>query len=57
MIFYFVIGKFPKTKEKLLRLKNKLFGNRKLNSRQIAVLQANSIHPFLFIVPLSFGIQ
>jgi uncharacterized membrane protein YdjX (TVP38/TMEM64 family) len=50
MAFYFVIGKFPKTKDRLLRLKNKLFGNRKLNSRQIAVLR---LIPFIHFYLLS----
>ena len=50
MGFYFIIGKFPKTQEKLFRLKNKLFGNRKLNSRQIAVLR---LIPFIHYYLLS----
>ena len=28
LCFYFIIGKFPKTRDKLLLLKDKLFGNR-----------------------------
>ena len=50
MVFYFVIEKFPKMQEKLFRLKNKLFGNRKLNSRQIAVLR---LIPFIHYYLLS----
>ncbi|RFU61961.1 TVP38/TMEM64 family protein [Bacillus sp. V59.32b] len=39
LFFYTVIHRFPKTMERLLRMKNKLFGHRHLNIRQISVLR------------------
>jgi uncharacterized membrane protein YdjX (TVP38/TMEM64 family) len=48
--FYYIIGKFPKTKEKLLHLKDKLFGNHRLNSPQIAILR---LLPFIHYYLLS----
>jgi uncharacterized membrane protein YdjX (TVP38/TMEM64 family) len=39
LLFYGVIRKFPKTMERLLNMKNKLFGHRNPNIRQIAVLR------------------
>ncbi|MDQ0220107.1 TVP38/TMEM64 family protein [Peribacillus cavernae] len=39
LLFYLVIRKFPKTMERLLKLKNKLFGRRNLNVGQITVLR------------------
>ncbi|AZV44659.1 TVP38/TMEM64 family protein [Peribacillus asahii] len=51
LCFYFIIGKFPKTRDKLLLLKDKLFGNHKLNSSQIAILR---LLPFIHYYLLSF---
>lgn len=48
--FYYIIGKFPKTKEKLLHLKDRLFGSHKLNSSQIAILR---LLPFIHYYLLS----
>jgi uncharacterized membrane protein YdjX (TVP38/TMEM64 family) len=48
--FYYIIGKFPKTKDKLLHLKDKLFGSHKLNSSQIAILR---LLPFIHYYLLS----
>jgi uncharacterized membrane protein YdjX (TVP38/TMEM64 family) len=39
MIFYGAISKFPKTLNRLLQMKNKLFGNRTLNFQQITVMR------------------
>jgi uncharacterized membrane protein YdjX (TVP38/TMEM64 family) len=50
ILFYFIIGKFPKTKNKLLRLKDKLLGSRRLNSPQIAILR---LLPFIHYYLLS----
>lgn len=48
--FYYIIGKFPKTKEKLLFLKDRIFGNYKLNNPQIAILR---LLPFIHYYLLS----
>lgn len=50
LCFYFIIGKFPKTKDKLLRLKDKLFGHHKLNAPQISILR---LLPFIHYYLLS----
>ena len=50
IVFYYIIGKFPKTKEKLLHLKDKLFGSHKLNSPQISILR---LLPFIHYYALS----
>lgn len=49
--FYLLIGKFPKTRDKLIGLKDKIFGNRKLNTSQIAILR---LIPFIHYYLLSF---
>lgn len=38
-VFYAVINKFPITIERLLKMKNKLFGNRNLSMGQITILR------------------
>ena len=50
IFFYYIIGKFPKTKEKLLHLKDRLFGSHKLNSPQISILR---LLPFIHYYLLS----
>lgn len=50
LFFYWCFSKLPKMTEKLMRMKNKLFGNRKLNVRQIAVLR---LIPFIHFHLLS----
>jgi uncharacterized membrane protein YdjX (TVP38/TMEM64 family) len=50
LVFYAVIRKFPKTMERLLNMKNKLFGQRHLNVRQITILR---LIPFIHYQLLS----
>jgi uncharacterized membrane protein YdjX (TVP38/TMEM64 family) len=39
LLFYSAFRKWPKLAERLLRMKNKLFGNRQLNTKQITVMR------------------
>ena len=50
ILFYYIIGKFPKTKEKLFQLKDRFFGSRNLNSPQISILR---LLPFIHYYALS----
>lgn len=50
LVFYYMINKFPKTKDKLFLLKSRLFGSHKLNSPQISILR---LLPFIHYYALS----